>query len=467
MKRYFYFFVVLFLVACTGNPSPIEPTNTPEVTVTTVATTIAEAAPSLVLPTGQPIVTPTAASITNVTETPFTTGFLLFFWDTETPLEDPSAWSIPAGEPKQDLYVAIPGSNPTDWQLHSLLRHRLEWPDQAPNWPSLSISPDRTKIAFQIQWFSDFGQLAYSNSIYIYNWVEGIIKEVVPETTLEIFSLDWMPDNHTLAYIQGNELYQVNLLTNDAPQPLTNPFPTQLSWLSWSPQEEIVAITFPLLPEKLVLFDNLNGVQTPVIVNEQPSLPSTISWSLTGEWLATNLSGDTGLMLFNPHLARSVTLVSTGFSAHTWSPNGSQLAFTQSEGSLSSVFVWDTATGVTTTVIDGEVGGISALVWSPDNRNIFLGQHQEGIVWVSTIEVSANKRQNLLQLSSIYDFTALAWSPDGQWLLFYVAKEDNTSGFYIVDVLGNNMTRVLDTTNTLKPLGVAWIFGDSPLIPHD
>ena len=181
MKRYLPLLILLLLVACTANQTQVNSTDTPgpvitqsaEPTDSSPATTyIAVESPSST-PTARPSALTSTPNIIatetpladNSIETPFTTGFLVFFWDTETPLEEPSAWSIPAGEPKQDLYVAIPGSNPNTWQVHSLLRQRLEWPDQAPNWPAMNISPDRTKIAFQVQRFSDFGQSAYSNSI--------------------------------------------------------------------------------------------------------------------------------------------------------------------------------------------------------------------------------------------------------------------------------------------------------------
>lgn len=240
MKRYLHLLILLLLVACTANQTQDNSTDTPEpvtnqpakptdslpvathITIESPSSTTTSA-PSVPTSISSIIATETPSS-NNSIEIPFTTGFLIFFWDTETPLEEPSAWSIPAGEPKQDLYVAIPGSNANTWQVQSLLRQQLDWPDQAPNWPAASISSDKTKIAFQVQRFSDFGQSAYSNSIYMYDWVEGTIREIVPETTLEIFSLGWMPDSHTLTYVQGNELYKVDIMTTAPPQPLTNPF---------------------------------------------------------------------------------------------------------------------------------------------------------------------------------------------------------------------------------------------------
>jgi Tol biopolymer transport system component len=448
-------------IAATSVAQPMNtiavPTETIEATQTLEVTATDTVVPILTTPNAEATATATILPTTTPTQTvPFTEGQILFFWDTETPLEEPYYYSIPVSAPKQDLYVAIPGTTPSDWRVEPLLHDVLDWPNQAPSWPLIALSPDKTRLAFIVGNDTNDDGWEDQNSIFLYDLGRNTVEQVIDDTHLEIFGLTWWPDNQTLAYSWGKEVFLVEA-GDSLVQPLTSPFSDDVSQIAGSPDGNLLAIELQGSSVYNLLFFNRNTSQLSQPISSIDLRGSHNSvWSGNSSWIAANRLIDTGLELVNANTYEKITLVDVGFTSFAWSPDGSQLAFTQNTESQSWLSVWDSATSTRIQLVEYERAGFSPPVWSPDGIQIATSIIQDSTASLSAVELATGASRELLQMEDIYGFEPISWSPDGQWILFFASQESH-SGLYIIDETGGEPHLILETTGTLNPYQGMWL----------
>jgi Tol biopolymer transport system component len=427
------------------------PTPTPETAATDTAV------PTITTPTDEPTATTLPTVTPTVQAAPFTEGKILFFWDTETPLEEPSYYSIPAGEPKQDLYVAIPGATPADWQIEPVLRQIMNWPSEAPNWPLVLLSPDKSKLVFTVQNDID-GNVGFDrNSVYLYDLAHGVVEQVIDDTHLGISGLAWWPDSETLAYSWGKEVFLAKL--DGSPiEALAPPFETNVGVVA-SPDGTLLAIQlYDASSFSLLFFNRETGEFSSLIPSMDLGNSQNPLWSADSQWLVVHKHYRDGLLLLNTRTFETITLLESGFiTTFAWSPPGLQLAFTQNTDTVSALFVWDSATLTTTHLVQRGPVGFSPPIWSPDGSQLGFSFLQNGTASLSAVEVATGTSRELLQMENLYGFEPFSWSPDGQWLLFFATEERGRSGLYIINQAGGEPHLILDTTGTLNPYRVMWL----------
>ncbi|MCB8945060.1 MAG: PD40 domain-containing protein [Ardenticatenaceae bacterium] len=415
--------------------TPIFSTNTPNPTETT--TTILTPVPT-VTNTPQPTFTPLRIE-----------GVIFLFWDTETPLVGDAPYSIPAHEPKLDLYIAVPGDSLDNWQTSSLLRNQLNWSDETLG-GTTALSPDQSMIAFTIHKKIDSNTDVVS--IYVVNLLEGTVKQLTEEYFPRIYNISWLPDNQTVAYSLKQQGFLVH--PDDAfSEQFTPTFPTDISKLRVSPDGQFAAI---ILQYSELLFINIQTrelLPTPI---DSVTSPINTIWSPDSKWFVLNQVSGGGLLVFNVETEELVSLVETDqFGLPSWSPDGSQLAFVTGTRENTDLYIWDSANQVSSFIMN--LGNyLKAPVWSSQGNFLATGSMENDVAKFIVVDISTGKIQPLTQIENVYDFDILSWSPDEQWLLVFLVQEDK-SCLYVINYENGTTYCAVETTGTINPSNVFWL----------
>lgn len=430
--------------------TPLPATETAVPSPTNTPASMATAVPTATAPTHATTPQPTdAATMQPPSTSPNIEGALVFFWDTETPLEEPDYYAIPLYEPKQDLYIAVPGESPGNWQISSLLKNQLNWPDETTG-GTAALSPDQSMIAFTVHKRVDSNTDVVS--IYVVNLLDATVEQLTEDYFPRIYNISWLPDNQTAAY----SLKQAGFLVNSADalsEQFTPTFPTDISKLRISPDGQFAAI---ILQHGKLLFINIQTrelLSTPI---DSVTSPINTIWSPSSNWFALNQVSGGGLLVFNVETEELVSLVKTDyFGLPSWSPDSSQLAFVTGTRENTDLYIWDSVSRASSFVMN--LGNyLKAPVWSPQSNYLATGSMEDGIAKFFILETGTGKIQPLTQVENVYDFNILSWSPDGQWLLVFLVQEDK-SCLYVINFENGNIYCAVDTTGTVNPSNVFWL----------
>ncbi len=372
-----------------GMKTAVLPTNTATVSPTTATSTALSAG----VPTQTPTITPTLL--------PLPPGEIYFFWDTETPLEEPAYYSIPLYEPKQDLYIAAPGDSPDHWQISSILRNQLNWPDETMGGIS-ALSPDQSMIAFTLHKRID--NSTDVASIYVVNLLDSTVEQLTQDHLPRIYNISWLPDSQTVAY----SLKQAGFLANRNnifSEQFTPTLPTDISKLQVSPDGHFAAI---ILQYSKMLFINMETselLSTPI---DAATSPNNAIWSPDSKWFAFNQVSGSGFSVFNVETKELVSLLDSAyFGLPSWSADGSQLAFVTGTRENTDLYLWDPASKVSSFVMN--LGNyLKAPVWSPQGAFLATGSMEDGLAKIFILETSTGKINPLTQVENVYDFDILS-----------------------------------------------------------
>ena len=461
----------LWLAACT--PATPPQTTAPTVTTQLTSTISTEVIATTPLPTETILVTSTLFSSTNtpnptetattmptlvptLTNTPPPTsvppsieGALFFFWDTETPLVGDAPYSIPAHDPIQDLYIALPGKSPVNWQTTSLLRNQLNWPDEAASWPTVSLSPDQSKLAFTIHKRIDINTDV--TSIYVANLFEGTISQIIEDNYPRIFNISWLPDSQTVAYSMGTQGFLTRIDNNPSEQ-FTPIFPSDIIKLKVSPDGQLVAITLQSGELILINLETNNLLPIPI---ESVITPYNIIWSPDSAWLVLNQVSGVGLSLIDVQTNEHILIDTDFFGNPSWSPNGSQLVYMKGTRDSVDLYIWD-SNRQTSNFIVNQGHHVNLPVWSLQSNYLAIGF--EGVETTSLLifEAETGEIKTLTELENVQEFVILSWSPDERWILLFGASE-NQSCLYLVDTENGSIYCAVDATGTVNPFEIFWV----------
>lgn len=143
----------------------------------------------------------------------------------------------------------------------------------------------------------------------------------------------------------------------------------------------------------------------------------------------------------------------TSVAAISWSPNGSWIASTGSDGYVS---IQDSRTGTPLTRLQGHAGHIFAVNWSPDGKRLASVSTDRSVcIW--TVEDHARVDQSAFAAKGVAD---LAWAPDGRNLAW--GGESGT--VYVLDTVSQTVPIEVfpkdasEQTNVRKRevLSIAW-----------
>ncbi len=455
-------------VPVTHLPTTIPTADLPTATATTLPPT---STPTEELPT--PVSMPPPLFTSTPTQTPAVTpeptgtavvpeGYLLFFWDTETPVEYPAYYSIPVSDPQQELYIAIPDKSFDDWQLSPILSGQLNWPDEYTSWPTSATSPDQTQLAFTL--YKHIDADSYTVSIHIADFNKGTLTQITEDYNAEIYNISWFPDNQTIAYSLGNAGFLAS--TDDvAGTQFTPDFSSDVRTLAVSPNGQFIAIileTGGSLTGNLLFYDLNSEEMFPVSVNSQFN-PNTAIWSSGNNWFASNVVSSGGLVVFNAQTQKLITLSSLNdFSLPSWSPVAPQLVFVEGDRVNTNLYLWDPISQDTRMIAN--LGSyLDAPIWSPQGRYLAVAFVKDEMIDLLSIDTEIDEVNTVTHFDDVKQFKILSWSPDGAWILVFWAQE-NKSCLYIVNHKNGEGYCAVNSTGMINPDAVYWL-PNQPYLP--
>ena len=156
-----------------------------------------------------------------------------------------------------------------------------------------------------------------------------------------------------------------------------------------------------------------------------------------------------GIYVMNCGAGEVRRLVAGQAGGPRWSPDGRQIAFTQSRG-ISIV----EAAGSNVRKIDGLPDSSSAPSWSPDgNQIVFVSRG--AVTWeIFAVELGSGRIQQLTRTTDARTSSqGPAWSPDGSKIVFDRVRDRNFD-IYVMDADGSNVQRL--THNDKVDARPAW-----------
>lgn len=464
---------MLFLVGCTLEqllPTVIPTAQAPITTPILLSQTTETATPPDTItatwdPTETsfplPTVTPEPAIGMSVTPDPsgssFIEGYLLFFGDKETPVEEPAYYSIPVSEPRHDLYVAIPDKSPEHWQTFAVLSGRVDWPDEYTSWPRVAVSPDLTQIAFTL--YKRIDASSYVVNISVADFVAGTLTQITDDNNAEIYNISWLPDNRTVLYSVGQEGLSASVDPAVEDQ-FAVTFPSNITKLGSSPDGRFVAVI--LQTGDFFFYDMESKELISPPIDSQLS-PNAAIWSPNSDWFAVNQISSAGLMALNVQTDEHLTLAELeSFSLPSWSSAASLLAFVKGTREATDLYIWDPASQEARLITN--LGSyLDAPVWSPQGGYLAVAFVKDETADLLSIDTKTDEINIIARLEDVKQFKILSWSPDEQWLLVLWAQEDK-SCLYIINQESGDAYCAVDSTGTVNPFAVHWLPGE-PLLP--
>lgn len=422
---------------------PIPPTQVIPPTPTTAPTNTPPPT-STVTPSPTPTPTPTL---------PMPQGRLLFFWDPRSHLSTIEAAA--------NLYMVSPDPETGQWHLQTILYHPYLW-------SGISLSPDEQWLAMEIQ-----GDIELSFApregppdegrpiLYALN-LQNFSYHSWTHDYWDYFETIWLADNETIAYRNTLGLFTVSF-TNATPQPLGDWVGNEKpAAFSLSPNGRFWAVG--LYKQDLIFHDTL-AKQTSVITGV-PLLYDIydMAWAPSSRWFAAGPN----LLIANPQTLETIIL-SEGY-VPAWSPDSQWLAFETSnqEGihkRSNSLYMWNAGNREQQLIIDKYVEVLVPL-WKPNTSDLAVGLRQEGVSSLSLISMPEGTIRSLYEVHEVIQMTPCTWSPDGEWLMFYMQDgERNESGVYIIHQSGRGLYPLVEsdgeifapTGATRPPDGCFWL----------
>jgi Tol biopolymer transport system component len=348
---------------------------------------------------------------------------------------------IPANAAQEELFLAVPGSSAANWSVSRILQSQLDWPNETPSWPAIALSPDQTKLAFTVgKCIGDYHcePLTYgADNIYVYDLQNGALTKITNDSPLAFGGLSWQRDSQSLIYAWGKELYLLRLDGSPAEQ-LTPSFERDVSIVTTSPDANHLLVR--------QAYDGFLFNQSSHELTQVPCSEGV--WSPDNQWLACTNQGGFYLFLFNTSTGQEIQLMEPDhYSAETWSPAASQLAYTEyeRESAHSILWLWNNATETTHQLFTGD--SISKPIWSPDGSKLFISYHStEETAQLLILDAITGSTQDLELPSDMQPFRPISWSPDGEWLLFsgiYTPRQNGVGakdhfGLFILNRNGSN-----------------------------
>jgi hypothetical protein len=147
------------------------------------------------------------------------------------------------------------------------------------------------------------------------------------------------------------------------------------------------------------------------------------------------------------------------FSDYFWAPNGSQIAYIASDGSLSTL---DIVSGKRGRLSDGPVGEVS---WSPDSEQILFTRDRH--VWLAAARASTPTRLSEWSPAAADHIGQLVWTSDGRFAAYQMSREQGARELGIVEVRPRRtQTYPLAATFGAMEAAAASPDGRTLVVPH-
>jgi dipeptidyl aminopeptidase/acylaminoacyl peptidase len=225
-----------------------------------------------------------------------------------------------------------------------------------------------------------------------------------------VYAMAFSPSGNLLA--AGGRGSTIDVWAQDQPAAARWSVPERSVYaLAWSPDGRLLATAGP--SGVVRIWDAATHSQVRTLSGHSGPVRA-LSWAHTGALLASG--GDDGTVrLWDAGTGGVRKVLPMGplpVGNVSFNPEGSLLAASAGLGGDGSIRVWEPASGKQVQEITTRLSLLQPLAWSPDGKELAIGQHRGAGVW----DVSSGREVRTIDTKLFYAL-ALAWSDDGHVLL--------------------------------------------------
>ncbi|MBE7529002.1 MAG: PD40 domain-containing protein [Ardenticatenaceae bacterium] len=336
-------------------------------------------------------------------------------------------------------------------------------------WPYISLSPEKTTFVYtNLEDRNGDGHVSFEGynrgfdgpNLFVYSRKDGSLTRITSDFPI-IFNPEWGAGGQTILY--GQSTYGLSSISvADGVSRLIASFPEdQITWTDVSPDGRLVALNLDSIQISIV--DTQTGEVTQ-ITNEIGGIGVERAWSPDSKWLILSQPITNQIFLVNVETLTVSPLAGLdAFTSFAWKPDSRQLAFVQDTLERSNLMSLD-LTDLSIRQVLSVPGNIYSLLWSPDGLQLAMAISDKEEVTLGVLDTENNSLRELWQNEESRRFYIPAWSPDGEWLLFFRGRglplshgPDDEAGLYLIHQSGGEVYMILDTSNTSDPYGFFWL----------
>ena len=106
---------------------------------------------------------------------------------------------------------------------------------------------------------------------------------------------------------------------------------------------------------------------------------------------------------------------------------------------------------------------LDAPMWSPQGRYLAAAFEKDEMIDLLSIDIETDEINTITHFDNVKQFEILSWSPNGKWILVFLAQE-NKSCLYIINHENGEGYCAVDSTGMINPYAVYWL-PNQPYLP--
>ncbi|MCA9999898.1 MAG: PD40 domain-containing protein [Anaerolineales bacterium] len=408
------------------------------------ATRLAETATPLLINTSTPTPAPSPTEAIALPQEQ-----LLFLWDAK-PLpqkDDPSS-----GDPIQDLYLGTFTGAPAIFNYKPILTDLI-------GWPTLVLSPNNLNLLLSLLEDSNLDGYVSQESnnqqfdfynLFTYELPTGQLNRLT-DNNFNAFFPQWLPNRQAALY-QASQ-HSIVIIDTVNGTSLASFDLDMIDGISLSPDGKVLLANFY---NELVLLNASTGEKL-FITNEIYGPTAVWSWSPDSKWVAL-LDHRRQLYLIN---AETLTIQrwETAVSVHEtqWLPAENILTIIQETNGAFSIAYLNPETLDAQPLFNGN-GTIRYLLWSPDSSQLAFSEEQDGLFNLHLYNRTEHVTKSLWQIGDIDALFPLEWSQNQEWLLLQTWDDtESRANVYIASSQQAVVYPIFETTGTFAPYAWHWV----------
>ncbi len=153
--------------------------------------------------------------------------------------------------------------------------------------------------------------------------------------------------------------------------------------------------------------------------------------------------------------AQRITRTAAAESGPIWSPDSLKIAYTSERSGSRQIFEYDFTTGKEIALTE-PAGEDSSPHWSPDGNSIAYFRDNKELHLLTLATAKSPKSDKVIATGALERDSALAWSPDSQWIAFTVVDRKSFNNIHVVQAAGGEAHPVTFLANGETGSRIAW-----------